>query len=364
MKVLKNILAITIPSLLFTFLLLEFIFRFIIPATDSPKYKFNKEYGFLCFDEDQKKEGIYSVGRFAEIRAKWKLNNYNWNCAYDFSVKKDSTKKRIVVIGASYVEGLLVNQQDNFTFLLNEKLKPSCDVYPIGISGVPLSGYPNMIRYAVDKFNPDIILLYNYVSNIEHSFYTEGEYNISSKIKLTSDSISFIPAKEYRPSKIKRFMAKSAFVRYLIGNLQLEKLNLIFNSDKEKKTESAEINVVDKENKDIKAGCDFILHQIKCHTNGIPVILMQDVARNEIYEGTESHKLSDINIRNLTKTSCNQNGIFYLDLADYFIADYKTNKKKFEFANDFHWNAYGNSVVSDCIYQYLTTSNLLNNGLH
>ncbi len=364
MKTFKNIISVTVPSLLFTFLLLELVFRFVIPATDSPKYKFNNEYGFLCFDEDQNREGTYSVGRFAEIRTKWKLNNYNWNCAYDFSEKKDSSIKRIVVIGASYVEGLLVNQDESFTYYLNEKLKGKYEVYPIGISGVPLSGYPDMIRYSIDKFKPDVIVLYNYFANLNHSFYIDGEYNLYKKIRLNNDSVLFVDAKEYHPSRFRRFIAKSAFIRYLIGNLQIEKLNLFFNTNENTKVEKQESVPVNTGDKDLILGCNFILQNIRNESKDIPVILMQDVARSEIYDGKPANLLSDYEMRSLVKSSCEQYGIRYMDLSDCFINDYQKNKKKFEYPTDAHWNPYGNKVVSDYIYNYLLTCNYLNNGLH
>ena len=37
----------------------------------------------------------------------------------------------------------------------------------------------------------------------------------------------------------------------------------------------------------------------------------------------------------------------------YFKNDYKINKKKFDYENDWHWNDYGHKLVAKKISEYL-----------
>jgi hypothetical protein len=362
MKILKNIFFITLPTLIISFLLFEFFFRYVIIASDSPRFIFNKEYGFLGFDGNLNREGVYTKGRFAEIKANWRLNNFNWNCAYDFSEKRDYSRKRIVVIGSSYVHGLMVNQNENFSFLLNEKIAQWGEVYPIGTPGILPPGYPDMIKYSIDKFEPDLIILWNNASIIRESFYTKNENNLHKKISFERDSVFFVKAKEYKPSVLKRFLSNSAFVRYLIYNLEIEKLALLFNNNHNSNeciSESGKQDI-----SEVERGCDFILQNIRTQAKNTPIILLQDASRDEIYKGVKNENLVDFKIRTILKKSCELNQIKFLDLTSCFIEDFSKRNQKFEFQNDYHWNPYGNKVVSDYLFQYFVTFNIFKNGLH
>jgi hypothetical protein len=58
--VLKNILFVTLPSLVFMFLLLELVFRFIIPAANQPDYMF-----------DEKTETMQKTLKVFSLQASW-----------------------------------------------------------------------------------------------------------------------------------------------------------------------------------------------------------------------------------------------------------------------------------------------------
>ncbi|MCX5814218.1 MAG: SGNH/GDSL hydrolase family protein [Proteobacteria bacterium] len=218
MKSLKNILFVTVPVLVVLLIMLEFFFRIVIPASGPPRGYFDEKEKMYFFDNKNEK-GIITLGRFAEIRAKWRINNMHWNYPIDYSA--NGGKKLIAVIGDSYIEAFQVNVDENYPFLLRKKLKEDYEVYAFGISGAALSQYLHISRYVNKHFRPDIVIF-----NLVHNDFDESiqalspqNYHFQQISIKEDDSISEILPRpnyslaQYRP--LKRFIYKSSLFRYL-----------------------------------------------------------------------------------------------------------------------------------------------------
>ena len=81
-KTLKNLLFLTLPSLLILFLILELFFRFVIPSTNPPRGYFDEEEKIFHLSRNPK-TGICTIGRLATLRAEWNVNNMGWNFPVD-----------------------------------------------------------------------------------------------------------------------------------------------------------------------------------------------------------------------------------------------------------------------------------------
>ena len=161
MKTLKNILFATLPSILVLLIILEAFFRIVIPASDPPRGFFDEKEKMYSFS-NKKEKGVITIGRFAEIRVRWRINNMYWNYPIDYYPVDD--KKLIAVIGDSYIEASQVNVGENYPYLLRGKLINDYEVYAFGMAGAPLSQYLHISRYVNRHFNPDI-LIFNLVHN-------------------------------------------------------------------------------------------------------------------------------------------------------------------------------------------------------
>ena len=82
-SIIKNLVIVTLPSILFIILAFELVFRTAIPACQAPYYR-TDEYGMLNYDPSIDNKGLFTIGRFAEQRARWKINNYGWNSRTEF----------------------------------------------------------------------------------------------------------------------------------------------------------------------------------------------------------------------------------------------------------------------------------------
>ncbi|MBA4419356.1 MAG: hypothetical protein C0392_15850 [Syntrophus sp. (in: bacteria)] len=156
LKIIKNVLFGTLPAILIVLIVLEVFFRSVIPASDPPRSFFDeKEKMFFCSNE--KVKGVNVIGKFAEIRAKWRINNMHWNYPIDYYHIND--RKLIAVIGDSFIEALQVDVGKNYPFLLKEKLANHYEVYAFGVSGAPLSQYLHISRYVNKHFDADVIII-------------------------------------------------------------------------------------------------------------------------------------------------------------------------------------------------------------
>ena len=135
--------------------MLEVIFR-ILPTSDSLMLKpVNAENPIIKFMENR--EVTRQIGfNFTHINTK-RINNYGYATDKKFQEKSLQTKPVISVIGDSYVEALQVKNKDTFHAILDKNFE-SIDVYPIGISGSPLSQYLAFANYASDTFAPKLYI--------------------------------------------------------------------------------------------------------------------------------------------------------------------------------------------------------------
>ena len=158
MNFLKQLAAITLPTLVVLFLLLEVVFRFVIPASNPPLGYFDDDTLMMRLDPASP-EGLNTIGAFARQPAKWRVNSYGWNSPIDYAEARTPGKKRIAVIGDSYIEALQVDIDQSYPALLHQRLAGSAEVFAFGRSGASLSQYLHMSRYAAKTFDPDVLVL-------------------------------------------------------------------------------------------------------------------------------------------------------------------------------------------------------------
>jgi len=293
-KALKNFFQITFPTLIFLLLLLELCFRFIIPAAELPTDFFDEEELIYRFEADSKEEGVFTIGKAAQQKGKWRLNNYGWNSTIDYTPQKE--KPLIAIIGDSYIEAFQVDVDKAYPSLLRKEVSNDYDVYNFGKSGAPLSEYLNHSRYVNKHFDPDI-----FIFNIVYNDFDESvlKLNPSTKHMLTlnieDNVVTENPAQPNKSFKQynwkKRMLFKSAFVRYLYINLHVDRTVRSFgrkeSSDGERKF-NGNIDVTKaEENKGlIVQSVDYILGKLQEENPVKRIIFVIDAPRNDIYNNT------------------------------------------------------------------------------
>lgn len=352
MKTLKNILIVSIPTLLILFIILELFFRFVIPASNPPLSVYRQEERFINYSNDRA-EGLYTIGKFAKIRTKWTINNEGWNYPVDYTSDRDGMPL-IAVIGDSYIDTDIVSSDKNFPYRLREKLYPEMEVYAFGLSGIPLSQYYHINKYVNRKFDPDIVIINLIYNDFEEAFRKFYPGSSSWQIIETDTTYSLVPPADINISPTtkswKKLLYKSALFRYLHRNL------LVFQIFKKVERDEVESNVeiVEDQGKraEIKRGTDFLFRKIKEENEGRRLIFIIDAPRPSIYEGNlESSQVRWMN--EMVGELAAKHGCELIDLTETMRLDYEKNKKKFNPEIDGHWNEYGHQLVAGKVYEYL-----------
>lgn len=362
LKTLKNIIFISLPTLILIFFILELFFRFIIIASDPPRSHYYENDKIYAYDS-KRNDGTYSDGKFTQIKTHWHINNFGWNNPINYVAGKDSGL--IAVIGDSYIEAFQVDVDKNYPSLLRKKVYPENEVYSFGVSGAPLSQYLHMSRYVKKYFNPDILIF-----NIIHNDFDESisEFNPSKKYFLQlsyNDSTKSFTEKEpqadfsraqYRPFW-QTLIYKSAFVRYLYLNLKVNNISKKYNNNQSFEA-NKDVDELKERETIIKKSTEYIVGKIRNENFEKRIIFIFDAPRNAIYSNTLA-KSNVYFLNNMMKEICKNNNIEYIDLTEPMKNDFQLNKKKFNSEIDEHWNEYGHEFVAQYLYNYLQKTKII-----
>lgn len=351
---LKNILLITLPTIIIMLLVLEFTFR-TISLNNIPAGYFDETDKMFLFYH---KGSSVSRGRVGDIDVQWRINNMGWNYPIDYHHKDG--QKLIAVIGDSFIEALLISVEKNYPFLLNQQMRPDYKVYSFGKSGAPMSQYLHISRYVNKYFSPEILII-----NVVHNDFDESIYELYPdkhhflQISFDKEGNLFeVPPESYLRSSFEKYrwwrgvLYKSALYRFLnrsiiaAGNRAFLRF---YPTDFEANIRVE--NIYDYAQEIYKA-TDYIIRTIKKENTDKRIIFVLDASRNAIYKGTlDESRVKPLH--HLMKELCRKYEVELIDLTYYMQQDYEKNRIKFNSDTDGHWNEYGHEFVAGIIYDYL-----------
>lgn len=356
MKWIKNFLLATMPSVVIVLILLELLFRFVIPAAEIPRgYFYENEK--LYTNDTSDRDGRYTLGKFAEIRTRWHINNMTWNSAVDYDTA--STRPVLAVIGDSYIEAFQVDTGKSYPDLIRRNLTSEYAVYAFGKSGAPLSQYLHISRYVNRHFKPKVMLI-NIVMNDfdecirslhpEYKYFLQVDSTRSGSIQEmapepTEDLIQFHPWK--------RFFMHSALFRYCFFNLKIAATWRGLKSQKDAKYQG-NINVsnTDQLRPVVYKATDYIMQQFKVENPDCRIIFVVDGQRDAIYE----HATSDpyiLWLHDIMKELTSKYGHGLLDLSEAMQQEYNVKQQPFNSKLDGHWDEYGHAFVARNVLDFL-----------
>ncbi len=349
---LKNFFIISLPAVLLLLLLLEGVFRWIIPASNPPDLYFDPAGKMIRYDNRTQTDGLVTSGKWAQVQARWHINNYGWNSALDYQPERDSTKQRIAVIGDSYIAALIVDVNANFMALMQKQLGDGYEIYSFGKSGIPASHYLHINRYVLHNFNPDCIIVHFVHNDFVESLHDYEVHPECLQLSLEAESV-----REIAPAGLKladgQGLKKSALFRYLYYNLNIYRLNQnIMFKRRPVYNANVDVQVMQKYRADLERVMHYIISTLQRETAGKRLLLMMDGPRYDIYADNLAGS-NIIWINQLFDRICRENGVEFLDLTDAFARDYKIHQRRFNWDWDAHWNDYGHEVVATAVLDYL-----------
>lgn len=129
------------------------------------------------------------------------LNQYGFRDR-EWKIEKDSDQKRVMLIGDSFLEGVMAEQSETIVEHFRKKdEKETFDLMNMGIMGTGISSYLKIIADAAPVFNPDIVCLVLYSNDIT-----------SEELKL--------PSKSFTPQYFNSFKPRGLelLVQHMEGN--------------------------------------------------------------------------------------------------------------------------------------------------
>lgn len=141
------------------------------------------------------------------------VNNYGFVNVKDY----DSPKADVVVIGDSYIEAQQVTQDMTFHAIIEQET--GLNTYSIGTNDSQFADYINYLRYGMETFSPDWLVIKLFASDLQgsdKSAMPQGAYFEESEQGL---SIQVNPPRAN--SALRNYIKKSALLRYLFLNLRL-----------------------------------------------------------------------------------------------------------------------------------------------
>lgn len=357
---LRNLVYVTMPSLLTLLIIMEFTFAYIIPASQAPLYYFDTDDQILRYSTTEQQEGVFTIGNLAQQRAKWHINNFGWNSEIDY--KESKGRLRIAIIGDSYVEALQVNTEHSLGAQLRRLVPHHVDIYTFGVSGATLSQYLHMSRYVRKRFDPDV-----YVFIIIHNDFDESLCSVKQPVGMLCFEDSETGIREasippYRSHPFRRLVRHSNLARYLVYNLKIGDLLQQWAAPTNSRpayNANIDVNKVSALNTRIRRLTKYFLGTLKHESNGKHIVFLMDAPRLDIYNGT----LAQSNVKwlnDLLRSEAAKSQLPFLDLTQEFEAIYKAEHAHFESTYDWHWNEKGHHVAADAIYSVIRSLGLLN----
>ncbi len=355
--IIKNLLFVTVPTILIILIILELVFRIAVSESDMPVGFFDEnDKMFLFYDKGGR--GM-TAGSTGETDVVWRINNMGWNYPIDYD--QTDNKKMIAVIGDSFIEALLINVDKNYPYLLHRMLFPDYRVYAFGKSGAPLSQYLHISRYVNKYFNPDILII-----NVVHNDFDESIYELYPKktqfmqLSINKDKhISEISPRGDPKISFERFrwwkklLYRSALFRYVsrqsiaVGNrafLRFYPTNFEAN---------VRVDKINEHRDSIYLAVNYIVEKIRTENKDKRIIFLLDGSRYAIYNDRLDYS-KVLWMHEMMKQVCSVHNAEFYDLNPVMLADYKANKTMFNSETDGHWNEYGHSFVAEFLYEVIT----------
>jgi len=257
------------------------------------------------------------------------------------------------------VIGMLVDWEDHLARVLNQQLGKDYEVYSLGTDMGTLIQYTQVTDFAVDNFDPDILIYILNSGDVESSVLNYGDF-FPSNIKIQYDNGIFeeVAGTKYIPNKIKRKTRNSALIRYLWINrilqlLKVGKVDINANPDNQITTISEDKTEI------LHQAADYCIAKMSDKYPDKDFLFVVDAYRYGLYK--DPNNPIYLPVSDYLKTACKNNNTNYLDLTEMFYSDYRSNEHKFNWDHDYHWNPYAHKLVANSLYEYLMNNILLDN---
>ena len=340
-------------SVVFSLLLAEIVlFRLLLPGADQPVVQFSAE---AVVKHLPNQRGTYRIKN--EIAAPFRINQDGWNSGHERYVREKGQQPRIAVIGDSYVEALQVSYDASLAERIEGFCGGQCEAYRFGISGAPLSQYWHVLRREAASFDPDWAVVIVVQNDFDESFTYRERQQQSAFLKLRMEGNRVMGEIEPSPpvapwhEPLKALgIYRSLWIRYQLRAALVAPVGL--NDPTGGADLSGQLEAM-------RAAARYVVDRMRDFSaqHGIRLLFVMDGDRMPIYDG-EAGAAPDQSkgwgtLRAMMREVTREAAVDLLDLHEVFAADYRLNRRAFNFANDYHWNEHGHELAAQAIYRHI-----------
>lgn len=282
-------------------------------------------------------------------------NNYGFINRQDYNTSPQLPV--LAVIGDSYVEAFQVPYAESFHGHLSQHLDDQYAVYTFASSDAPLSQYLKWAQFAREEFTPQHYIFTIISNDFHESDVYYGVKPLMNQFQLVQDRYEFVPI-DYEPGPLKTIARESALIRYLVLNLRLNSLKILHNAianlysttPRTIYTANLPLSFDTEQLRRSKLITETFLTNLPltCGKDTQDILFVVDADRQHIYgeiNDTTYTQSYFYFIRGYFIKRALEEGFSVIDLDPIFRSDFAQNKKRFEFANDSHWNSYAHQQI-------------------
>jgi len=342
--------------------LLELVFRFVIPADQRPASARIEGTWVTAFDRGWQAEGHTSIGRFPTESFHWSINLQGWNSTQEYLPPEQRERPLIAVVGDSHVENLQSDVEESIAAQLQEELGDSCLVYSFGKADQPLVQDLVVMRYVDSLYSPDTYVIVAGGDVVRRSV-VPGPGAIYAHMRPEGSGFLLAPPARREPSEFARVALQSALVRYLRFNMAVD----LFPLYETVPAEGAARSGLSPERADslMPASARWLLDAMSEEFGDRGVLLVSNhfIIRYRIYGGAKEWMMRGVDIpedyRLLEELSSRYPSIGWLETGPTFERAWERDHRRFECPDDKHLNGYGNGLVAEAIARRLRRESVL-----
>jgi|TARA_B110000881_G_scaffold219956_1_gene243391 lysophospholipase L1-like esterase len=262
-------------------------------------------------------------------------------------------KKRIIFIGDSFTEGVLLDYEDTFVGIIDEELnKKSIEVLNAGVASYsPIIIYHKIKKYLESGLEFDELIVFIDISDVEDEAVFYGlsrENKVIDKVAPLQDKEHIKNFKESLKKNFKGLYGMSRFISYKF-NLNDNFLNFVTSSNYKRDKWTVDDEVSNEYKEGIVSSIKYInLLKNLCNQNNIKLTLAVNPWPTSVYYNDYNSK-----IVNIFGTFAKENNLQFINFFPLFISENDSKKKRYNIIKkyyiyeDVHFNKRGNKLVAE-----------------
>ncbi|HPF34851.1 MAG TPA: hypothetical protein PLH84_05430 [Candidatus Krumholzibacteria bacterium] len=323
----------------------EVLLRTAVPACMTPETAQDTEFRVLLFDTTAARTGVYTNGRLARDRVRWRINDLGWNSPIDDAGPAQPGRARVAVLGDSYVEGLYVDVDRGLAPRTDAALGDRAQVMGLGKSGLNLAQCVNVAAYARARLAPDVTVVLLTSGGLRRSLEPIVSRPFNRQYTPQSDTFAVRQPRVYGAAgqrTLRKVLRLSALARYLRLNVGLRLgPGAIVQATREDAVAD------EQEQRLLRRLALRIVTDLRTAVGDGELLVVCDADRRAL-DGASAPP-PPLPEGAIVREACSDAGVRYLDLSDAFWKASEQGQAPFQSKDNYHWNDRGLAVASSAL---------------